>query len=486
MSSRAAKDSKMEVKADINPVSDLEYDLESCDYDPALEKKLVHKFDWAIMPLFCAAYFFSALDRSNVGNAKVAGMNADIGLTSKQYSNAVSLVYATYLPTMLPGVWLMRMFKRPRLYMGSMVMAWSLVSMFTMFVSGYHSFIVTRVLLGFFEGPYFSCMSLLATDYYLPQEFARRTSFFFVASACSSAFGGLIATGITKIHTGALESWRYLFMIEGLLSFLCGVAMFFLLPDSPATLIHTDEERQVFEARAMKRKNYEGSADFDVKELWSVLDVKIVCSVVVQFCQDVLLYGFSTFLPSILNLSLGYNRLKSQYLTVPVYIFAGLCFLVAAEFSDRTGYRGPIIVICNILALVGYVILVTVEKAGVLYFACYLICFALYIGPGLNESWIANNTAPKFKRGCAIAINQTLGNIAGAISPQVYIHPPKYKLGNYFTIGCVCVATFTTIFLSYYYSRRNIINEKISELGVDDRNQKRTIGDDAPEFRFLI
>lgn len=459
-------------------------DLPPCD--PKVEKKLVHKFDWRLMPLFGLAYFFSALDRSNIGNAKVAGMNADIGITSQQYSNANSYVYATYLPTMLPGLWILKTFKKPRLFIGGMIMAWSIVSLCHMFVNNYHELVAVRVLLGFFEGPYFSCMSFICTDYYFPHEFARRTSFFFVASALSGAFGGLIATGITKIHSGSLESWRYLFMIEGILSFLAGVLMFFFLPDSPMALAKTEEEKEVLENRTIRRKHMEGDTSFNMKEFLSAWNFKTMCSVVIQFCLDISYYGFTVFLPSILNSSLGYNTLKSQYLTVPVYVWASICCITIAELSDRYRMRGPLIVVTNLFAVAAYAILATVTTPGVLYFAIYLICIPLFMGPGLNESWVANNSAPTFKRGCAIGINQTLGNVAGAIAPQVFNKAPHYYLGIYFTLGCLCVAIVTAAVLSYYYICKNRKYQKILDTGVDDRKGTRKIGDDSPEFRFMI
>lgn len=450
------------------------------------ERKLVRKFDLVLMPLFCSAYFFAALDRSNIGNANVAGMSDDIGLSATQYSNAVSMVYATYLPMMLPGVWLLRKFKKPRYYMGGMILCWSLVSIFTVFVNSYGSLLAVRLLLGLCEGSFFSCMTLIATDYYLPTEIGRRTSYYFVASALSSSFGGLIATGITKVHSGALESWRYLYLIEGLLSFLCGLCVFFLLPDGPDDLVKTPIEKEIHANRTLRRKLYQGSVDFDKNEFFSAFDLKIAFSVVIQFCQDVCLYGFSTFLPSILKSGLNFDSLEAQYMTVPVYIFSAVVYLVFAEISDRKKLRGPIIVLSNVFGITGYIILLSVDKASVKYFACYLICFSLYIGTGVNESWIASNTAPAFKRGCAIAINQTLGNVAGAISPQVYIHPPAYRLGHFFTLGCLCLSSVTAIVCSLYLHRKNQINKRILAEGVDSRNEKRKHGDDSPEFEFLI
>lgn len=62
----------------------------------------------------------------------------------------------------------------------------------------------------------------------------------------------------------------------------------------------------------------------------------------IQFCQDILLYGFSTFLPSILKAS-GYGTLASNYLTIPVYVFGALMFYAAAFASDRFLIRSPVI-----------------------------------------------------------------------------------------------------------------------------------------------
>lgn len=454
--------------------------------DPQAEKRLLHKFDRRLMPLLCVAYFFSALDRSNIGNAKVAGMNTDIGISAQQYSNANSLVYAAYLPTMLPGLWILKTFRRPRFYMGSMIMAWSIASLCHMFVNNYAHLVVVRVLLGFFEGPYFSCMSFICTDYYLPQEFSRRVSFFFVASALSGAFGGLIATGITKIHSGSLASWRYLYMIEGLLSFLVGVLMFFYLPDSPDALITTEEEREVHESRKVRMRHILGDSRFNFKELLAALNFKTACSVLIQFCQDIFLYGFSVFLPSILHLSLGYDTLKSQYLTVPVYIFAAICCVIVAEISDKFRIRGPLILVLNMFGIAAYAILATVKSPGIRYFAIFLSCIPLYMSVGLNESWLANNSAPTFKRGCAIGINQSFGNIAGAIAPQIFTNPPTYKFGINFTLGCLCISSATVAVLSLYYVHKNRQYQKILETGNDNRKKTRRIGDDSPEFKFMI
>lgn len=452
-----------------------------------IERKLVHKFDWRLMPMLATIYFFSSLDRSNIGNASVAGMNADIGISSTQFSNVASVLYATYLPVMLPGVWLMKLCPKPKYYLAGMVFCWSVCSLCTMFATGYGSLMAIRLLLGLFEGSFFSCMSIIATDYYFPDELGRRTAYFFASSSLASAFGGLIATGITKISSGSLKPWQYIFLIEGILSLLASIWLFLGLPDNPTGLIKTEEEKQAYEDRERRRVFFMDSSSFQWSEvLEAFADYKTHLSYVIQFTQDVCLYGFSTFLPSILKSGLGYDALEAQYLGVPVYLFAGIVFLVAAELSDRTRMRGPFIAFTNIFGIAGYILLLAVKNDGVKYFACYLVAFSIYTGTGINESWIASNTAPRYKRYTSIGLNQTLGNVSGAISPQVYRSPPNYTLGHAFTLGCLVISSICSMTSSILFYRRNKQNQRVIETGIDDRGRRRTIGDDSPEFQFLL
>lgn len=48
------------------------------------------------------------LDRANLGNAQVAGLNEDIGLTGNQFGTATTLLFATYVPFEAPAAILLK------------------------------------------------------------------------------------------------------------------------------------------------------------------------------------------------------------------------------------------------------------------------------------------------------------------------------------------------------------------------------------------
>lgn len=459
------------------------FELQDFLVDLASEKKFVRKMDLLLMPMFGAMYFFSYLDRSNIGNAKLAGLIQDLSLTDSQFSTASAVLYSTYITVQIPGVLLFRLCKA-NYYLSSMMGAWALVTIFSVFVSNYGTLVATRVLIGLFEGSFYSCISVYISNSYQPNEMGRRFAYLFIFSAISSAFGGLIATGITKIESGPLSKWRYLYLIEGLLTMIAVVFVFFFLPSEPRFIAKNDKDRKIWNIRAERRALFLGSGKFDKSQVKDAFkDSKLYFSIAIQFCQDVCMYGFTTFLPSIL-FGLGFNSLQAQYFTIPVYLLAGTIFYVAAILSDRWRIRGPIIIILNFVSIAGYIILMTVHNNAVKYFACFLITFALYLNVGLNETWLASNTAPIDKRSTSIAANQTFGNIAGIIAPLVYRNSP-YILGHAFTLGCLVVSCTATAIQSYILYRINQERKIARENESKDDGQLKS-GDKSIHFDYMI
>ena len=82
---------------------------------------------------------------------------------------------------------------------------------------------------GFFPGAIYLC-----SYWYMPKELATRIALFYVTSALSGAFSGLLAAGIAQMNgVGHYSGWRWIFIVEGLATILLGVMCFFCLIDSP-------------------------------------------------------------------------------------------------------------------------------------------------------------------------------------------------------------------------------------------------------------
>lgn len=62
-------------------------------------------------------------NRSNIGNAQIAGLPQDLGLVGNQYGNAVTLLFATYVPFEGPAAVLLKI-TGPRHLLTFCCLAW--------------------------------------------------------------------------------------------------------------------------------------------------------------------------------------------------------------------------------------------------------------------------------------------------------------------------------------------------------------------------
>ena len=114
---------------------------------------------------------------------------------------------------------------------------------------------------------------------------------------------------------------------------------------------------------------------YDDKFSWSeclkaFVDPKWYAFFAYQFSINISLYGLTTFMPAIVR-GLGYTSIHANLMTVPIFFTALIFFLALAWVSDRTGLRGPILIVGLVCLLIGYSILITVDNLKVRFFACF-------------------------------------------------------------------------------------------------------------------
>lgn len=92
--------------------------------------------------------------------------------------------------------------------------------------------------------------------WYCRHEIQLRQAMFFSAASVAGAFSGLLAFAISKMHgVGGLEGWRWIFILEGLLTVIVACVSFFLLYDFPETASFLTEEERAF---VVYRLKYQG------------------------------------------------------------------------------------------------------------------------------------------------------------------------------------------------------------------------------------
>ena len=144
---------------------------------------------------------------------------------------------------------------RPSLYMCTCMMAWAVTSACTSLTHSYHGLLISRFFLGITEAPYYPGALFLLSLFYTRKEIATRLSILYSGNIIATSFSGLIAaaTFSTLDNVHGLAGWRWLFIIEGTLTFGVAIIAMYLLPDFPLTTRWLSEaERQLAHDRVQR------------------------------------------------------------------------------------------------------------------------------------------------------------------------------------------------------------------------------------------
>lgn len=66
-------------------------------FDKKAESRLRLKIDLMIVPTVALLYLFCFIDRANIGNARLAGLEKDLGLKKYDYNIVLSIFYISYI-----------------------------------------------------------------------------------------------------------------------------------------------------------------------------------------------------------------------------------------------------------------------------------------------------------------------------------------------------------------------------------------------------
>ncbi|KAL2129561.1 hypothetical protein VTI74DRAFT_7610 [Chaetomium olivicolor] len=468
--------------------------IESAGWDETSTKRLIRRIDLRLLPFLALLYLLSFLDRTNIGNARLDTLEKDIGLKGLQYNDALAVFFPFYVLAEVPSNMAMKRF-RPSIWIPSIMVVWAICTTLMGIVHNYPGLMACRSALGIAEGGLFPGITYYITMWYKRHECGFRMAIFFSAATAAGAFGGLLARGIMEMRgTAGLSGWQWIFILEGILTFIIAAAAYLVMYDYPSTAKFLNaEEREEIVAR-LKRDRSSLADEFDMKYFWAALkDWKIWVHMFITIGIYTGLYSYSLFLPTIINdLGTVSTPEMAQLMTVPPYVVACLICVTAGWYADRLGQRG-IFMIGNILiAIVGIILSMASTSGGVRYFGCFLMASGIYPNVPQGVAWNGNNIGGSLKRGVGIAMHVGFGNLGGIISAYLFLakDKPRYKPGFATLLGCQCMALILSIFMTIYLRRENARRDREykppSEYTEEERVAERDKGDLASFFRYTV
>lgn len=167
---------------------------------------------------------------------------------------------------------------RPSIFLPSIMILWGALTCVMAAVKSFTHLVVLRTILGCIEAGFAPGVLLLISSWYKQTEQSKRFGVFISAAVLSGAFGGLIAAGIVDGLEGVhgIRGWRWLFIIEGVITVGFAIISIFLLPDFPTTTKRlSNHERQIAVAR-LARQNVTSVTE-DTEQLSHLGACKVAC-----------------------------------------------------------------------------------------------------------------------------------------------------------------------------------------------------------------
>jgi sugar phosphate permease len=474
--------------SDSVPDSELEWSQEE-------ETALRRKIDWHTVPLVTLLYMLCFLDRINIGNARIQGLGVDLDVNrGVRFNWALSIFYIVYLLVEVPSNIILKRVG-PRYYLPFLVVGFGMVSLCTAFVTNFAGLMVVRVFLGVFEGGAFPGLAFFLSCFYKRNELLFRMGIYVSAASIAGAFGGLLATGLSRIprwgtDAAPIHTWRNIFFFEGLVTVIVGLAAPIWMPTTPADArFLTPRERRI----AAERLNREHKADPAANVTWkdirqAVLTVHNYTCALGFFLINITVQGLSVFMPTILK-DLGWTDTKAQLYSVPPYVAACLVAIAIAYASDKTQQRGIWLASFSCLAVTGFAILRWVDTPNIRYMALYFVTVGAFPGGPGFLAWAMNNSAGPAVRAVTSGYVVTLGTIGGIVATWTYVQAdaPRYNTGHSINLGGQIAVLFLSVFGIFYCiweNKQRAAGKRDERLEGLTEDEQHALGSRHPQYRY--
>jgi hypothetical protein len=290
---------------------------------------------------------------------------------------------------------------------------------------------------------------------------------------------------------GGLNSWRWIYIIEGIVTIVLSIILVFLVADWPtqAKWLSADEKRLLIARQVVEDGGLARMDRLDRPALKRILtDWKIYSAIIIYFCVSASVNA-TAFVPGIVA-ALGYKGAAAQAYTIPIYVVAAALAWFAAVLSDRFRNRFAFCFLAVILCICGYAVMLNQSTVSVRaqYGALFLFNGGCFMVLPTLWTWLSNNMGGHYKRSWSSAAQIGLGN-AGAIVPTmtfIATEGPAYTRAYSTCLGLMVLAGVVMILTEIGLYLEN----KARDAGKRDyrlqlpAEEVENLGDDHPSFRF--
>ncbi|KAI3394613.1 hypothetical protein diail_2536 [Diaporthe ilicicola] len=442
------------------------------------EKAIIRKLDWRVCLWACIMFFGLQVDRGNLGQALSDNMLDDLGLNTNDYNYGNTVFLISFLVAELPSQLLSKKIGPDR-WIPAQICLWSIVASSQFFISGNSSFLLTRALLGVLEGGFVPDLVLWLSYFYTSRELPIRLSYFWTTLSVTTILTSLLAFALLHMR-GVLgyAGWRWLFLIEGLITLLVGIASFFLMPASAVQTKtwfrpngwFSDREVAIVVNRVLRDDPSKGDMHnrqaLTPRHLWQTLkDYDL---------WPLYILGLIVFIPpspptkysTLIVKSLGFSTFNTTLLSIPSSVLHIITLLTITRISDYFNERTLVAMLQSVWTLPCVIALewwpgMIDDQWGTYALVTVLLSYP-YCHPIL-VAWTSKNSNNVGTRSVSAALYNMSAQLGSIIGNFIYRDDdkPYYRRGNLdlFIINLLAIVLF--LFTEAYYIWRNKQKERV-------------------------
>lgn len=435
------------------------------------EQAVRRKTDYKIFVWILVMFFGLNIDRGNLGNAAADNLLADLGINTNDYNNAQNMYRVGFLvaeiPSQMIGKWL-----GPDRWIPVQIILWSIASGGQFFMQNRAGFFACRFFIGLFMGGFIPDSILYLSYFYKKTEMPIRLALFWFVDSMSGVVASFLAYGILHMRgVAGIEGWRWLFLLEALISLVIGVLSFlFLVPGPTQTKTwwnprgyFTEREEKIIVNRVLRddpsKSDMHNREPITLSMLWkSLKDYDLWPVYIIGILFEIPTAPPKTYLTLSLK-ALGFTTFNTTLLTIPVTVFAATNMLWVTYLTER--YHE--IALIGLLAQVWVLPLLTIEYTSITELSSwgqYALTFIILGQPSVHAAqvgWCSRLSNAVRTRTVSAAIYNITIQLSGIASSNIYREDdkPHYRRGNINLIA-ITVATIVAYALAkVYYTARN-------------------------------
>ncbi|CAM1500827.1 Fc.00g099890.m01.CDS01 [Cosmosporella sp. VM-42] len=466
---------------------------------------LINKLDWKITAWACIAFFALDLDRGNLSQANTDNFLEDLGLTTNDFNLGNTVFRLSFLCAELPSQLVSKKLGPDR-WIPTIMCLWSVVAASQFWLSGRSSFLATRALLGLLQGGFIPDVILYLSYFFKGTELPFRLALFWTSLRVTDIVAPILAFGLLRLRGyHGYEGWRWLFLLEGILTLTVGIWSWFTMVASPTQTKSwwnrkgwfNEREEIIMVNRILRDDPSKGDMHnrqaVDFKLLWkSLTDYDL---------WPMYLIGLTFLIPSgppdqYLTLTLrnlGFSTFDSNLLSIPTQVLGAITMLLLTYFSEIWNERaflgafGQLWVLPNLISLA----VLPNSTPSWAKFAVLTVLLSYPSAHALQVGWCSKNSNTVRTRTVSAALYNMFCQVGGIIHANIYRADdrPTYRRGNR-QLTAICASNIVLYFLvkAYYIWRNKTRDRAWNALSKDEQlhylETTTDSGSKRKDFRF--